>query len=294
MRIKAKLYPYPVLANAFNDDYLDSTFDIELKQLITDNELILLFTPILENEGLKRLIEENKAIFVMHVECIYTCFRKAFIVPANGLKTSIPADRIEGVLHLCPYIVAKQNIKSYANEKFNKEYGKTTFDLDKGNTLAIGYEKIIKIEKERDDLVNLPSIFSVTEIKDELANEIIIDYSKDKLGVRLPTKVYKQFISLNSNIEAQAVLHALITVPTLMKCLEELKQRVDCLYEYENRRWFRVLNKTVKKFGMELNENTIPTIDSFVLSQKIMDNATSRGIVNLNKIAFEGGGIDED
>ena len=38
MHIKAKLYPYPVLAS-FNNDYLDSSFDIEVEEIITEKEI---------------------------------------------------------------------------------------------------------------------------------------------------------------------------------------------------------------------------------------------------------------
>ena len=48
MHIKAKLYPYPVLAN-FNDDYVDSKFNVFVIIQSFPNELLIQFKPELNN-----------------------------------------------------------------------------------------------------------------------------------------------------------------------------------------------------------------------------------------------------
>ena len=52
MHIKAKLYPYPVLAN-FNDDYVDSKFNVFVIIQSFPNELLIQFKPELNNAGIK-------------------------------------------------------------------------------------------------------------------------------------------------------------------------------------------------------------------------------------------------
>lgn len=294
MHIKAKLYPYPVLAS-FNNDYIDSFFDIEVEERMTDKEIILNFYPKLNNEELAEKIRANDAMFVAHLECSYTSFREIKEIPFEGTTVTISANKVEDVMQICPFVVATRDIYDYRNTKFNAEYEGATFELDKGNIMAIGLEKVIHIEKEDDEIANVPSIFSVTEIIDPRQKDIVIDYSNDKIGLRLPTKVYRKFVTQNSNnINAQPVLHAMLIIPALIKCLEEVKHSGDDYYQYEERRWYRSIVKAAKSKNIELNEETIANIDTFDLAQKLMNNTTANGIINLNKVALEGGSLDEN
>lgn len=294
MHIKAKLYPYPVLAS-FNNDYLDSSFDIEVDEEMTDKEMIFKFKPKLNNEELANAIRANDAMFVAHLECSYTCFRKVIEVPFEGRTVTISANKVEDVMQICPFVVATRDIYDYKNSKFNAEYNDAAFELDKGSIMAIGLEKVIRIEKEEDDLANVPSIFSVTEIINLQQNDILIDYTGDKIGLRLPTQVYRKFVTQNSNNpNAQPVLHAMLIIPALVKCLEEVKHSGEDFYQYEEKRWFRSIAKAAKKLNIDLNEETISNIDTFELSQKLMKNTTANGIINLNRVAIEGGTNDEN
>lgn len=294
MRIKAKLYPYPVLAT-FNNDYVGSSFDIMIEEKMTDKEIILSMKPSLEDEGLANLIETGDAEFVMHIESSLTSFRRAVAVPPEGCEVTISANQIEEIINLCPFIIATRDVYDYSNNKFNNDYNGASFDFDKGNIIAIGIEKIIRIEKEDDDLANVPSIFSVTEIKDKKIDEIVMDYSGNKIGIRLPSKVYRKFVTQNSqNPNAQPVLHAMLIIPALIQALEEVKHSGDDYYLYEDRRWFRAIQKASKKDGTELNQESITNIDTYNMAQMLMKNATSNGILNLNKIAYEGGGSDDN
>ena len=53
-----------------------------------------------------------------------------------------------------------------------------------------------------------------------------------------------------NNPNAQPVLHSMLIIPALIKCIEELKQKLIHIYEYEERRWFKVLNKAAKMSDM--------------------------------------------
>lgn len=294
MHIKAKLYPYPVLAS-FNNDYLDSLFDIEVEEKITEKEITLHFLPKLDNEELANMIRSNDAAFIVHIECAFTCFRTVVEVPFEGKTVTISANRVEEIICICPFIVATRDIYGYKNNKFNAEYEGISFELDKGSIMAIGFEKVIRIEKEDDDLANVPSIFSVTEIIDKKVTDIVVDYSGDKIGLRLPSPVYRKFVTQNSNNpDAQPVLHAILIIPALIKCLEEVKHSGDDYYLYEEKRWFRSIQKAAKKMNIDISEDNICNIDTFEVAQKIMKNTTANGIINLNKVAIEGGSVNED
>ena len=60
MHIKAKLYPYPVLAS-FNNDYLDSSFDIEVEEItwIAPDYITLEGDDLMLFERLMGMLEED-------------------------------------------------------------------------------------------------------------------------------------------------------------------------------------------------------------------------------------------
>lgn len=292
MHIKAKLYPYPVLA-IFNNDYVNSQFNIEAKTHYSANEIVVSLNPILINDGILKLVEQDKAFFAAHIECPLTSFRVMVEVPASGIEYHISSDRLCGAVSICPFVIAKETIKNYTNTQLNKDYDGVSFEIEKGNIMAIGKELPIVVEKESDDLANIPSIFAVTEIKDETKTDIIIDITGNKINIQLPKNIYTKFKFAQTNPSATTVIHAMIIIPALMKCFDNMKSKPDELYIYENRRWYRALKKALKKLNMELSEETILSIDSFEASQKIMNNTTARAILAIDDIAFKGG-VDDD
>ena len=284
MRIKGKLYPYPVLAPTFNNDYVDSDFNIEIISQLTPNEVVLNFVPILSNKGLKKLINEGKANFIVHIECALTSYREIIKISEEGLTYKIPADKIEGVVYLCPFIIATQDINGYVNEKFNEDYSNTAFDIEKGNILAVGQEASFFAEKENDDLSNVPSIFAVTEVKDPERKGIVIDNTGNKINIQLPEKEFTQFKIAMNNPATMSIIHSMIIIPALMKCFEDLKNP-ELFQQHIDKRWARAIKKAVKKLGYEFDRETILSLNSFEISQKIMDNTICRGIIDIQNIA---------
>ena len=292
MHIKAKLYPYPVLAD-FNNDYKDSKFNIETSVQIYPNEIVIQMRPELENDGILNLILNNKANYFMHIECSLTSFRKVVKIPNEGLEFKIPAEKIEGPMSFCPFIVATTEITDYSNDKLNKDYENLTFYFEKGNILAVGKEVQIRIEKENDDLANVPSIFAVTEIKDDDKKDIIINNTGNKINIQLPKETFSEFKLAMNNPKSMAVIHSMIIIPALMKCFDDMKSKPEELYIYEDKRWFRALKKALRKINVDISEETILSLDSFAISQKLMDNTTNRGILGINDIVFKGDIYDD-
>lgn len=292
MHIKARLYPYPVLAS-FNDDYMNSSFNIAINAQVLPNEIIVSFKPDLKNEQLEKLINENKACFLMHIESSLTSYRKIIQIKNTQTACRIPAEMVEGVITFCPFIVAMEELPEYSNYDFNVIYEGISFSLDKGNIMAVGQEVQIEIEKENDNLANIPSIFAVTELKDKDVHEMKIDNSSNKINIQLPSETFVKFKLAMANANTLPIIHAVIIIPALMKCFDDMKSRNDEFYIFESRRWFRAIVKALKKFNIDLNEDSILSIDSFEVCQKLIDNTTNKAILSINEIAFQGGN-DED
>ncbi len=289
MHIKAKLYPYPVLTD-FNDDYIDSSFNMEISVKQTPNKIILCVNTVLDNDEIKLLVENKKANYCLHIECALTSYRKMISIYNDYQEIEISADNIEGIISLCPFIIANQKIKDYVNSKFNPVYENINFDLEKGNFIAIGKEVQVRIEKESDNLSSVPSIFAVTEIKDESRKDIVIDNSGNKINVQLPSKTYYEFKIATNNPNAATILHSMIIIPSLMKCFEEMKSKatVGEFFIFEDKRWFRAIKKAMLNIGIALDEESIISLDSFDIAQKLMDGTTNRAILGINDMAVQG------
>lgn len=289
MHIKGKLYPYPVLAG-FNDDYIDSSFNINVSIQLSPNDVKVSFVPELDNKEILDLINNKKAEFIVHVENSLTSYRRVVPVSMEGTKIEILADNVEGLITFCPFVVALDDIKDFSSESFNVDYKDVTFDFEKGNILAIGKEVQLRLEKENDDLANIPSIFSVTEIKNPNVTDIIINVEGDKINIQLPTQSFKEFKLAMANPTSMSVIHSMIIIPALMKCFEEVKSRYnDEKFLFEGKRWYRVVKKALGKIGINLEtEEDIKAINSFDYAQKLMDNTTIRALSNINDIAYKG------
>lgn len=292
MHIKAKLYPYPVLAD-FNDDYVDSSFNILISIQNLQSKIVCNFLPNLNNEDIYNLINNKLAKFVIHIESSLTSYRQLEEIPLEGKEVEISADKLDGLITFCPFIIATEDIKNYSNSKFNKIYDGITFDLEKCSIIAVGKEAQIRLEKEDDDLASVPSIFAVTEIKDKDKNEIIIDINGNKINIQLPSDTFLEFKIAMNNPKSMAIIHSMVIIPALMKCFDDMKSKPEDLYLYENRRWFRALKKALKNINVEISEDNILSINSFEVSQKLMENTTNRAILSINEIAHRGDITDD-
>ena len=147
MNITDKSYPYPVLTPD-GDDYENSEFDVALEVVKEPDKITLKFSPTLKDNGLRRLIGVEKAAkIIVHVESPMTVYRRTFDIPLPVCDTAserektvveIPAAELSGVVSVCPFIVASQDIPAYTNEAFNPDYEGEAFSVDCGAVLAEG------------------------------------------------------------------------------------------------------------------------------------------------------------
>ena len=284
MHIRNKLYPYPILAETYkNYDYIDSHFDIIVDHEMEKDRLTLKFHPVLNNDDLQSLIDCGKISFVAHLESTITSYRKLITVPKEGCETTISADDVEGEISVCSFIIANCDIPNYKNKQFNEVYSGFSFDIEKGNVLAIGLEYEFPIEKEQDEYSKVPSIFVVTPIKDEKETDMKIDINNDRINIQLPLKSFAQFTKSKLNEAYSPIVHSMLIVPALMKCFEELKIKKFSgeFWEISSRRWFKVIQKALKKYDIELTEENADSIESFECTQIIFDNTINRGLMNL-------------
>lgn len=272
MNIEHRLYPYPVLTY-FSDDYLNSSFSSGLKVNRKNDDIIFNLTANTDDEKLLELIEQDYAEFLFHIECPSTAYRTIIVSRAGEENVSIPESMLNHKVNVCFFIVAKREIKNYKNKNFNEDYENIAFNIEKANILAIAKQFNIEIEKEKDDLVQMPSIFLILKKNSRNKSGMEIDMLNDRIGISLYKTEYEQYSALSKGI-FQPLLHSSIIFPTLIYVLENLK--TSNLEDYEDYNWFKTIKKVLADMNIELNKDTLEREFSYDLAQKIINFPISR------------------
>lgn len=272
MLIKDKLYPYPVISKN-SKQYLSSKFEVLTDVKKVGYQAKFEFLSELTNVEIKSLIETGQAIYVYHIECPLSSYRKAFTTVKNEDSFLVDEKKLTGNVKVCSFIVTAEDIIGFSSEDFSSDYRGYRFDLPQGYILAIGDEYNILIDKEKDNLNGVSSIFSVIINHDEKDKSTIVDIENQKIIIKVPKDVYYGYSALYSATYLESIFNSLIVVPVLSHVLSTLL-RIDFNERnvYEGKRWYRSLRRRLKKnFDLEIESETINNLDMFKIAQALVD-----------------------
>ena len=272
MEIRHKLYPYPVLSY-YSDDYVDSSFDAVIEASKDGHNIRIDFLADINNAALSDLVAYGKAKIVYHLECAQTGYRNAVLTNKNEVSYVLDHKLICGRLQVCPFIVATTEITDYVNENFHEDYRGFKFTIEKGCIMAIGKQVNIDIEKDTNDLLNTPSVFSIVKNTDEHASGMIVELNYNKILIKLPDKDFYNFKSLKGQAVVQSVLNSLVVIPALIYALEDLsKKSLDERYEYSSYAWYRAIKKALaNKFNCDIESNEFSNRNMLEMAQKLIN-----------------------
>lgn len=281
MKIKETVFfPHPVLRDT-NNDYLSSKFETILASKNLMTKYFINLTIELNNKELLYLIESKKAKIICHIECSRTKFRDILKLNLGENEFAINSGEIEGLVYILPLIIANENIQDYYSKDFNKDYNKMSFNLEKGDILAIGKHFLINIENEIDKLSTVPSIFLIQKSK-VFQDYISVGLSNEKIDLYLPDDVFKIYQKYRKNKIYNDLMCSVIILPSLMYVLDILKEEDDNLISFRERRWFRVIIKKLKEKGIDFEGGDLLEKDTFKVAQDLLDYLNSKSIISLD------------
>ena len=281
MDIRHRLYPYPVLSDT-TDDYVDSSYSMNLEVTKGVRELCLKILLKLENKQIQQMIYEGLAEYVIHIECSYTSYRTVIKTDETTIEKSIPDHKLNGTVAVCAFIVAKTSLSGFHNNCFNEDYDGMSFHLHKGNIIAIGGQTNIKVIKEVEELSKIPSIFTICRNAEDIDDVMKIEITGEKIVINLCNKSFTNYKMLVGMPQMLPVLHSMLIVPTLIFTFERLKS--EGISEYEDLRWYKSVERTLKKHNLTLDAELLDTTPSFELAQKSLDLPIDRA---LDALAFQ-------
>jgi hypothetical protein len=290
MEIKYKLYPYPVLWDK-NDDYKKpSKFSVEVEPKEDFKNIKLKINFLLKDKEIEKLIKENKAEYVVHIEGSSTYFREIISTKETEINYVLKDRDILGRLQVNFFILARQDIKNYKNDNFNEDYSSETFNLKKGNIIAIADGYRFDIEKNDDELGKISSIFSICKKETVEQTGMTIDMGYEKIRIGLNITDYVNYSQLSQNPNKVESVNSIIIFPALIYIFEQLKKDFNET-DYTEYKWFRALENIFKKNGEELNKGLLENEISIDLAQRVLNYPIERAF---NSLINEDEGDDEE
>lgn len=286
MDLKHKLFPYPVLAT-YMDDYKDNTFESSASINRIAKEIEFELKCKVNNKGLCELIDQEKASYVFHIECAPTSYRQVVTTKENCVYHKIEAGKLVGKVQICTFIVAIQDIETYQNDDFADDYEGTLFTIEKGNILAIGDQFNVIVDKEKDELGKIPSVFSILRKINPNEKELSVDIDNSKVKIWLPEKEYYNYQRIANVPALQPSLHGMIVLPVLVHIFEQMKQ--GGIEDYEEHRWFKSIKKSLGMHDIELNAESIQRECSIKLAQLVLEMPVARALDGLVAGSLEEG-----
>lgn len=281
MQLKERYHPYPVLA-PYTNDYPNSEFKIvNLEERLVDQEYIFDIELYLKNPGLEKLIMEEKAEYAIHIECSKTSYREIFTCfsPKNNMR--VKASNLEGKVELAPFIIAKDNIYNYKDDSFDNIFESFSFDINKGQYLAISRRAIITIIKDKDELRQLSSIIRIAQVAD-LDKETKVNLEGDRIQIMLSNEAYEMYTYASRSNTRLRALHSMIVLPALIYVLYELKEDSGNDFElYAERRWFQALEIRMKDLDISLDKSLFNIRSPYELAQILLEYPIKDALDNI-------------
>lgn len=277
MKINAS-YPYPVLYTN-NDDYVDSSFSSNIQVQESFGDVVIEVNFQLDNKNIKQLIDSGDCVYSVHIECGQTSYRSVFNTK-NEVKTiSIPADQLRGKIFIHSFILANKPIDNYANPKLNEWYQDIPISFDIGSIIAIGSAIETTLYEDNEEMLNLPSIISVTSLSKGEYMEV--DLTQDLIVVSLPKYEYEQYIHHRKSLLKDTIL-ASVFMPVLVQVFSSINQE----YDFEDSTWYQVLEKIFAENNIRIEDvgtDSFPALQAAQMVLRKPMKTSFEEIENFNK-----------
>ena len=222
MNLNNITFPYPVLGSF--DDILPAPNDPEVEIFQDKNDYHFQVKLSFDNQEISQLVENDYADIVCEVRCEMTRYRKCFKGKLTHFQIDIPRKSVAGRINFDCTITVKKTIENYTNRGFHSDYDGYSFTIEPGDLLGILGQFYYYADIKYDKLKAVGTFMEINETENPIPSTII---DRDKIELRLPTKLYQMYKNnpaVNSKID---VLHASIVLNSLIYALCRIERHFD-------------------------------------------------------------------
>ncbi len=272
MRLSSRSYPYPVVGN--RDDVPGAAFQASL-EMTTDKAMAYIEAVInSSSKTINALVNKKDACFVLHVECSNTLFRKAYDFHDANHRVQIPLDNLNDVVEVNVFARATRAIYGYRVEAAHSDYGEVSFDLERGDILAVGEGQVFYVDSHFDSMRRIGSIMQIQEAHQDGDMPMRADFNSEKILIVLSKRDFADY-KLLKNMEGYSVpLTTAMVLPVLIEAIRIAREEIE-----DDRRWLRVLRGRVKSMELKLDSEPLE------LAQQILELPLKRTLVSARMLA---------
>lgn len=275
---------YPILRPE-SDDYVNTSFiagdyqhkDIEDSEDINDDlgpVIELSYEFQLDDEDLNQLIVEGKAAYYIDLYCKDTNYG-ASIGISNKEIFSIPTSDISGLVEIYAFVVAVTDIADYHSRNFNEIYGNSTFDLSKGDVLAISPLPTLTAENKSTS----EYLFTINKTKDDEGYSF--DFEADYIQIRVGKNYHKFLDYFHTQAYNKAVFSSLIVKDAYVAAIELIIKGDE---ENLDRSWFTTISQKLAEMGINYKDRPKLAFEALNYYATRLINSNPR--LNIEKIIY--------
>lgn len=268
-------YPYPVLTSYGDDVIPPLNVDNISPSMALDenNDYILSVACDLKDTTLMQLITANAAEFMMEIDCKNSFYRRSIRQPGNVFTVSLPRKIMAGRTAFNIFVVAKENFK-YTSPNFHTDYEGQSFDVEKGDVLAIFDSFTYDFDIAYSKLKAYSSIMSIRKSDNETCSEIKYLFDSDKIIVEMPQIMFDAYNQFKLDPQYTAAMHASVVQNALLAALlqeDDWGSDTDDELLWKRTIKYRVAHEEqFKGLDLEDKENMV------AIAQKLLGNPVER------------------
>lgn len=275
MRLSQRSFPHPVVGN--RDDVPGAAFQGAV-EMSSDQQQVYVDVAInCSSSTVNSVVASGAATFVLHVECSNTLFRRAYQFSETSHRLAVPADSLNDSVEVNLFVRALKDLNGYRVEKAHPEYGDASFQIKRGDILAVGEGHVFHIESSFDAMSRIGSIMIIKESTENGDLPMKADFMGDKIVIILAKQDFADYKLLKANEGVAGPLTTTLVLPVLVEALHILK--TDSEGEEDGRRWVRILMHRIEKLGLE-NET-----DAIILAQELLELPVKRALASSRMLA---------
>ena len=282
-------YPYPILLED-TIDYKTSKISARYLYRSSKNSHNIKIECEINNEEIKKLIEDKKACYAVQVESPNAMYRKMFEFYNNDeISITIENDEVIDYLDIGIAIIAKENIENYQNEDFVDAYNNIKMKVSKNEVLAVcqNVRQIITLNDEI--LKEVHSIFNLK--KDDNINYVTYDPNYDRILITVPKEIGDFYLKCKGMKDIITILNSILFTPVLTSIINDMNEAEE---EFSSRLWFKTLNNKINEIIKEEQVTREMIYDNpYEYAQKLLKNVTIESIYELKNLLEIQEGDDE-
>lgn len=270
MRLSQRSYPHPVVGN--RDDVPGAAFQGAV-EMTSDQQQVYVDADIkCSSTTINDTVASGAAAFVLHVECSNTLFRRAYQFSDSSHRVAIPADSLNDAVEVNLFVRALRNLDGYRVDKAHAEYGDASFQVKRGDILAVGEGHVFHIESSFDAMSRIGAIMTIKESPENGDVPMKAHFDGDKIVIFLAKKDFAEYRILKTHEGVADPLTTTLVLPVLTEAFHVYQE--DGEGEEDGRRWVRVLARRIDQLGLEGEKNAM------VVAQQLLELPVKRALAS--------------